>query len=68
MEKKKSDDSRHIFVMTPTGLKDLSTNASNFASLLKGSQVDTTVFMDAISSAIKELEADLKSMEHVDTE
>ena len=68
MEKKESDDSRHVFVMTPTGLKDLSTNTSTLASLLEGNQVDTKVFMEALSSAIKELEAELESTEQADTE
>lgn len=68
VEKKKSEDGRHVFVMTPTGLEKLSTRTSDFASLLKGRRVDTKAFMDALSEAISELESDLESTERTDSE
>jgi hypothetical protein len=58
---KEKESSRAVYVMTASGLQELPSSARSYTSLLKGTKIDSSAFLEALSSAIRELEAELDS-------
>lgn len=60
-DESESPERKKIFIMTSSGLEEVSTKATDFSSLLTGKKIDTKEFLDALSEAIQELEKELNN-------